>query len=216
MKIDTGFYSRKEEWLNTFSHGLGLVLGLIFLFTLLVKGKNDPNKLISFTVYGIGLITMFLASTLYHGVRREGLKKLLRFFDHIAIYICIASTYTPIAFLILSKKIGLLVLAIVWLMASFGIVMKFVEFTRGSSKFFEIGSLCLYISMGWIALVLIRSILRVAGLGFFLYILLGGIFYTLGIYFFRSQHIKYNHAIWHLFILAGAFTMFMGIYIYLA
>ena len=112
-------YSKEEEFLNSFSHGIGVALGIVFLSILLYRGfvSRDLIKIVGFSIYGIGLIGMFLSSTLYHGVQNKKVKKVLRIFDHCAIFLCIAGTYTPIALLGFDKKLGTIVLSVIWSIA---------------------------------------------------------------------------------------------------
>ena len=216
--IKIGFYSKKEEFFNCLSHAIGVVLSIIFMALLVYKGILDrsPKKVIGFSIYGLGLISMFLASSLYHGAKSENTKKILRVFDHSAIFLCIAATYTPIALLVFNNKLAIIVLSIVWSIAILGIGIKIISSIRGNFHKYNYLSLIMYLIMGWLAIFLIRKIIKTVGLNFFLYLLTGGLFYSVGVFFYKNKKIKYNHAIWHLFILAGSISMFLGIYKYLA
>lgn len=210
-------YSKKEELLNTITHGLGLVLSVISLIYLINKSiiENNVMKIVGFSIYGICLSMMFLSSTLYHGVENKKIKKYLRLCDHCAIFLCIAGTYTPIALLAYKNKMGFLMLSVIWILAIFGISLKLFSFKNNKFSGTEKMSLALYVLMGWISILFIKDIILNIGIQFFIYILFGGVMYSIGVYFYKNKKIKYNHTIWHLFILAGAMSMNIGIIKYL-
>lgn len=206
-------YTKKEEVLNTITHALGMVLSIISLVYLIYKSIMEGSmvKVVGFSVYGICLTTMFLSSTLYHGIPNKGVKKYLRLLDHCAIFLCIAGTYTPIALLVYQDKMSFIMLTLIWVLAVFGIGLKIYSFAKDKFAKTEKASLILYVLMGWISLFFIKDMILNIGLNFFIYILIGGIMYSVGVYFYKNKKIKYNHAIWHLFILAGAMSMNIGI-----
>lgn len=208
-------YTKKEEIANGITHGLGVLLGIAALVVLLVLSikKGDTLSIVAFSVYGACFILMYLSSTLYHSITNEKAKKILRVFDHSSIFLFIAGTYTPITLLSMSGGLRLGILIAVWSIAIFGVAFKIITF--GQFDRFKALSLILYIGMGWIAVFTIKPIIRMTSLGFFLWILGGGLFYTLGTIFYSIKRIPYNHAIWHLFVLAASITHFVGILIYL-
>lgn len=208
-------YTKKEEIANGITHGLGVLLGIAALVVLLVLSikKGDTLSIVAFSVYGACFILMYLSSTLYHSITNEKAKKILRVFDHSSIFLFIAGTYTPITLLSMSGGLRLGILIAVWSIAIFGVAFKIITF--GQFDRFKALSLILYIGMGWIAVLTIKPIIRMTSLGFFLWILGGGLFYTLGTIFYSIKRIPYNHAIWHLFVLAASITHFVGILIYL-
>ncbi len=206
-------YTKKEEFLNTITHALGIVLSLVSLIYLIYKAVVDKSviRLVGFSVYGICLTLMFLSSTLYHGIRNERVKKYLRLLDHCAIFLCIAGTYTPIALLSFKSNLGFVMLTLVWILAISGIVMKVYTFFKSKFNKMEVASLVLYLLMGWISVFFIKEMIINIGLKFFSYILLGGIFYSVGVFFYSNKKIKFNHFIWHIFILLGSMSMNIGI-----
>ena len=189
-----------EEKLNTYSHGLGILWALYGLFYFLGTPWMDGFQL-PILVYSFSLILLFTASTAYHAVDDPALKKRLRILDHISIYYLIAGTYTAVCATVLKDSKGGLLLVLVWAIATFGTILKL--FFTGK---FEIFSLVLYGVMGWLVVIdfeFLRQSLSSTGL---LYLGLGGFFYTIGIVFYASKKIPFNHFIWHLFVLAGAIS----------
>lgn len=208
-------YTRVEELLNGITHGIGIIFGIVALTMLLyVSIKNyNVSKIASFSIYGACIIMMFTFSTLYHGITRDKVKKILRVFDHSSIFLFIAGTYTPVVVLTLEGYFKVGILIAIWTIALGGIIFK--VFTYGKFDKFKLISLSLYIGMGWIAIIPIRMIIQATSINFFIWILAGGLLYTLGTIFYSIKKIPYNHAIWHLFVLAASITHFLGIYIHL-
>lgn len=199
-----------EEKYNVISHALGSLMALLGLFLLLLNNA-DKTAFAAFSIvlYGITLVFMFSASTLYHSVSKTALKNKLRIADHISIYYLIAGTYTPVALILLLDTTGWLLFTIVWAIAGFGTVLKL--FFTGK---FEAISLVLYAIMGWLIIFDLDNLrLVVSEKGLFV-LFLGGLFYTLGIIFYAVKKIPYNHFVWHLFVLAGAFCHWFFIFKY--
>lgn len=192
----------KEEKLNTISHALGIILGLIgFIVLYQINDGHNSYGLFSIVVYSFTFVLLFTASTLYHLVRDPNMKNRLRILDHISIYFLIAGTYTPVALLMLEKGNGWLLFYTVWGIAALGTLMKL--FYTGKYEFI---SLLLYLVMGWLIVLDLDNLLNnttTIGLGT---LFLGGAFYTLGIIFYAIERIPYNHFIWHLFVLGGAIS----------
>lgn len=209
-------YSKIEELLNSITHGIGVVFGVVALTILLILSikKEDVPSIVSFSIYGACIILMFLASTLYHSFTIEKVKKILRVFDHSAIFLFIAGSYTPIVLLTLTGKFRIFMLVAVWAIALSGVLFKI--FTYGKFDKYTIISLIIYIGMGWIALIPIKAIIDATSINFFYWILAGGLLYTLGTIFYKNKRIPFNHAIWHVFVLAASVTHFLGIVFYLA
>ena len=209
-------YTLKEEIANGITHGLGVIFGIVALTILLVFSikKGEPLSIVSFSIYGACIILMFLSSTLYHSIPNENIKKILRVFDHSSIYLFIAGTYTPIALLTMDGYIRIGVLVAVWSIALFGIIFKITTYKK-MDKFKKI-SLGLYLGMGWIAVFTVKPIIQTASLKFFIWILIGGLIYTLGTIFYSMKKIPYSHAIWHVFVLGASVVHFLGIFLYLA
>lgn len=207
----TNTYSPEEERLNILSHGLGLVLSVIGVALLLVKAVqlNSVQIFVAYLVYGIGITTMFLASTLYHSSTEPKLRQRLNVFDHSAIYLTIAGSYTPICLMILPPLWGIPVLITVWLIALGGITLKF--FFIGSSPKL---STVMYVLMGWVVVVALKPLISSMETAGLIWLLAGGLSYTVGAVLYQFEKIKFNHAIFHLFVLIGAACHYMVIYSY--
>ncbi|HHX67392.1 MAG: hemolysin III family protein [Miniphocaeibacter sp.] len=206
--------STKIEIANAITHGLGVILGILFLLLLVIPSAKEGNalKVTAFSIYGACFITMFLSSTIYHSITNEKAKKVLRVLDHSSIYLFIAGTYIPIILLVLKGPLRIILLILISVLALTGIFYKI--FTYGKYDKYKRLSTILYIAMGWIAVFFIKPIINSTSLMFFFWILLGGLLYSGGTYFYKSDS-KYAHVIWHLFVLAAAVTQFIAIYFYL-
>lgn len=203
----------REEIANSISHGLGLVLALVAFPILVVSAMRvgDMRFLFGVSVFGATMVLLYLASTLYHSVTHEAAKHWCRLFDHSAIFLLIAGSYTPFALGVLRGPWGWSLLAAVWTLAIVGITLKIIARTRHSRI-----SIVLYLLMGWLAVVAVNPILLlVPGPGILL-ILAGGIAYTGGLAFFAAHRIRYNHFIWHLFVIAGTICHFLAVLWYAA
>jgi hemolysin III len=212
MKTEIPPLSLGEEIANSISHGLGLVLALIAAPFLLVSAirAGSFGFIVGAGVFGVTMILLYLASTLYHSLTHEGAKRLFRLFDHCAIFFLIAGTYTPFALGVLRGPWGWTLLVIVWTLAITGITLKAIKGTHHSWI-----SIALYVVMGWLAVVAIKPILALVPLPGILLILAGGIAYTGGLAFFAGQR-KYSHFIWHLFVIAGTTCHFFAVLWYAA
>lgn len=208
-------YTVKEEIANSITHGLGVIFGIVSLIVLLVLSikKGSTVSIVAFSIYGACLILMYLSSTLYHVVSNEKAKGILRVFDHSSIFLFIAGTYTPIAVLTMSGGLRTGILIAVWSIAVLGVLFKIFTFNKFDK--YKALSLSIYIGMGWIAVFTIKPIIQMTSIGFFMWVLAGGLIYTLGTIFYSNKKIPYNHAIWHLFVLAASIAHFVGILIHL-
>ena len=202
MRSQTNF----EEQLNTYTHAIGAVLGIAGLVLLIVMQANEPWSLFSVLVYGISIIILFTASTLYHAARTERRKHYFRVLDHISIYLLIAGTYTPVLLLLLAHSKGWLLFWIVWAIAAFGVFLKLFFTGR-----FEVFSTLLYLVMGWLIVFDYSTLSSVMDANGLLLLFAGGLAYTVGIVFYAISKIPYNHVIWHVFVLAGAICHFFMI-----
>ena len=203
MKIQT----KLEEQLNAMSHAIGALLGIAGLVLLIVSNTDKSNwSLFSVIVYGISIIVLFTASTLYHAIRGEKRKHYFRIVDHIGIYFLIAGTYTPVLLITLEHSLGWTLFWVIWGIASFGVVLKL--FFTGQ---FEVLSTLLYLVMGWLIVFDFSNLSEAIGSDGVLWFFAGGMFYTVGILFYALQRIPYNHVIWHMFVLAGAICHFFMI-----
>lgn len=209
-------YTFKEELANSITHGLGVLFGIVSLIVLLFISikKQSVVSIVAFSIYGACLILMYLSSTLYHSIPHEKAKQILRVFDHSSIFLFIAGTYTPIALLTMTGRLRVGVLVAMWGIAVSGVLFKI--FTFGKFDKFKAVSLGIYIGMGWLTVLTIKPIIQMTSIGFFMWVLAGGLIYTLGTIFYSMKRIPYNHAIWHLFVLAASVAHFVGILIYLA
>jgi hemolysin III len=200
---------KKEEILNTGSHALGVLLGIVGTFLLLQQ--NTDKSAFAFTgivIYSFSIVLLYTASTAYHAIANPTLKKKFRILDHISIYFLIAGTYTPVALITLIDGNGWLIFYIVWGIALLGTILKL--FFTGK---YEILSLLLYLIMGWLIVFDIQNLLSsTSSLGISL-LMLGGAFYTVGILFYAIRKIPYNHFIWHLFVLGGSISHWLFVYI---
>ena len=203
----------REEIANTISHGLGLVLALVALPVLVMSAMRagDVRFLVGVSVFGATVVLLYLASTLYHSTTHEAAKRMFRLFDHTAIFLLIAGTYTPFALGVLRGPWGWSMLAAVWTLAIVGIVLKVIARTRQSRI-----SIVLYVVMGWMAIVAVKPMFALIPMPGILLIFAGGIAYTGGLAFFAAQRIRYNHFIWHLFVIAGTICHFFAVLWYAA
>ncbi|AUP81122.1 PAQR family membrane homeostasis protein TrhA [Flavivirga eckloniae] len=206
MRIQTPF----EEKLNATTHALGALLGISALILLIVfDNKKTDWSLFSVIIYGISIIELFTASTLYHAVKGERQKHYFRIADHISIYLLIAGTYTPVLLIALEASLGWTLFWVVWGIAAFGVVLKLFFTGR-----FEVFSTILYLVMGWLIVFDFTNLSANIGSNGILLLFGGGLSYTLGIVFYAIEKIPFNHVIWHLFVLAGAIFHFFMIFFY--
>ncbi len=201
--------TRLEEQLNTFTHAVGAFLGIAGLVILLVKQNGSPWSLFSVLIYGISVIILFTASTLYHAAKTERRKHYFRIVDHVSIYLLIAGTYTPVLLLMLASSKGWPLFWAVWGIAAFGVVLKLFFTGR-----FEIFSTLLYLVMGWLIVFDFNMLVNTMDSGGLLLLMAGGLAYTVGIVFYAIRKIPFNHVIWHVFVLAGAICHYLMILLY--
>ena len=203
----------REEIANSISHGLGLVLALVAVPVLVLSAMRagDVRFVIGVSVFGATMILLYLASTLYHSVTHDAAKQMFRLFDHTAIFLLIAGSYTPFALGVLRGPWGWSMLAAVWTLAIVGITLKIIARTRQSRI-----SIVLYVLMGWLAVIATKPILELIPPPGILLILAGGIAYTGGLAFFAAHRIRYNHFIWHLFVIAGTICHYFAVLWYAA
>ena len=166
--------------------------------------EKIPLQFISYLIYCFGLLTLYLASTLYHSAKDPKWQKRLNIFDHSAIYLLIAGTYTPIALLTMKGTWGMVIFCTVWVLATIGIVLK-LYFTGRYSKI----STATYVLMGWVIVIAIKPLINCMATQGLLWLLAGGIFYTLGAALYQRKSMKYNHAIFHVFVLLGSFCHYI-------
>src|SRR5215216_131086 len=200
-----------EELANGITHGIGLALSIVGLAILLILSITNGSgwHIAGCTTFGVTLVLLYAASTLYHSFRVPHLKRLLKILDHAAIYLLIAGTYTPFTLVNLRGFWGWTLFALVWSLSIFGILWKVFHVDR-----FQIVSTLIYIVMGWIVIIAIKPVLAAVPLSGILWLLAGGMFYTVGVLFFAWKRIPYNHAIWHLFVMAGSICHYFAVLFY--
>lgn len=210
-KTNIQFYSPTEEKLNIWSHAFGIFLSIIALVLLIIKAVQQDNiwMMISFPIFGVSLILLYLASTLYHASKEPQKRFKLKVFDHAAIYVLIAGSYTPFTLVSLNGETGWLIFSMVWVMAFTGIILKL--FFTGK---FKIVSTAMYVLMGWLIVFYFQDLTASLHEKGVFYLILGGISYTIGAILYSIKKIKFNHAIFHFFVLAGSFCHFLSIYLY--
>jgi hemolysin III len=204
-------YPPLEEKINVLSHAIGLFFSVVALVLLVVKASYNGSvwHVVSFSIFGSSLILLYAASTFYHSAKKPILRKRLNIFDHASIYILIAGTYTPFALVTLNGTIGWVIFGITWGIALTGVILK-LYFT---GKYDRISTIA-YVLMGWIIVFAINPLLNnlsPEGIG---WLLAGGVAYTIGAILYSIKKIKFNHAIFHLFVLIGSFCHFITIYFY--
>lgn len=211
MKENLTYYNSTEEKINVYTHAFGLVLSVIALVLLVLKANSIGNiwHLISFTVFGISLIVLYAASTFYHAAKEPKKRKTLNIFDHASIYVLIAGTYTPFTLVTLHGKIGWWIFGVNWSLALIGIILK-LFFTGRYDKL----STIMYVLMGWLVILVIKPVANTLGPAGTSWLIIGGISYTIGAVLYSIPKVKYNHAIFHVFVLIGSFAHFMAIYNY--
>ncbi|WP_105902932.1 PAQR family membrane homeostasis protein TrhA [Vibrio gangliei] len=205
-------YTIREEVANSISHGLGVIFGIVALVVLLLKAANfgaDTLTYVSMSIYGASVIVLFLASTLYHAIPHPPAKRWLKTLDHSAIYFLIAGSYTPFLLVGLRTNLAIGLMVVIWLIAILGVIMKVAFVYR-----FKAFSLISYLIMGWLSLVVVYQLVAHLDIRAVVWLVAGGLIYSLGVIFYTVKRIPYNHAIWHLFVLAGCVCHFIGIYFY--
>ena len=204
-------YTIGEEIFNSVTHGVGVLIAIAFMVLLIIKSQGNTPLIIANIIYGVSLMLMFLFSTLYHAITNTKAKKVLRYFDHSAIFICIAGTFTPIIVRVLqgAQRVGFLVA--VWLIALVGIILKIIIFRKNLQEKYKKQSLILYVVMGWMSVLLMKKVIQISGMLSFILILSGGVLYSIGVYFYAKKR-KYFHSIWHIFIILASVAQFFGIY----
>ncbi len=198
-----------EEFANAITHGIGLGLAIAALVVLVVYAnlRGDIWHLAGFAVFGLTLITLYLASTIYHSFPDGKWKKTLRIIDHASIFLLIAGTYTPVTLTAMRGPWGWTIFGIVWAIALLGILLKI--FFMNKLKYL---SLILYIAMGWLIVIAIRPLIESVGTTSLIFLVAGGLFYTLGTIFYAWKNLPYNHAIWHMFVLGGSISHFFAVF----
>lgn len=208
--------TREEEFANVITHGAGMLLGLLAFLLLMIKAlhNGDPWIIFSFFIYSFSMLSSYLTSTFYHASRRARQKRLLRRFDHAAIFLHIAGTYTPFTLIILRNEgyWGWILFVIVWTAAFVGVWISFRRMKKKSS----LKTVC-YLLMGWVVVIAFKPLIdvcqRTDSMPVLYWLVAGGLFYTAGTVFFFLDKYRYMHPMWHLFVLGGTVCHFMAIYL---
>lgn len=205
------YYPPAEERINIASHALGLALSLVALILLVARAAIYGNAwhIISFSIFGLSLVMLYTASTVYHSSKDPKLRTRLRIVDHASIYILIAGTYTPFTLVTLNGETGWWIFGITWGLALTGIILKLFFTGR-----FEIVSTLMYVFMGWVIVFAIEPLVNNFSAEGIAWLVAGGVAYTLGAILYGVRIMKYNHATFHLFVLLGSAMHFVSVFFY--
>ena len=207
----TARYSRREDIANSITHGIGFLLSVVGLWLLVTisRTNGDAWHVFSCIIYGTTLICLFTASTLYHSIHPPKFKPFLRTLDHSTIFLLIAGTYTPFTLVTLRGPWGWSIFSIIWALAVFGIIFQKAMLRKGPMV-----SVGFYLLMGWVVVAAVKPMLSLVAPGGLILLLLGGLSYTIGVVFYAWKRMPYNHAVWHLFVLAGSACHFFAVLLY--
>lgn len=211
MKSIENTYPPKEEKFNIWSHFIGFILSIAALVVLVVKSSLFGNvwHIVSYSIYGASLILLYLASTLYHKSKKPKIRARLNIFDHAAIYVLIAGTYTPFTLVTLNGTTGWILFGMTWGTAILGVIFK-LFFTGKYDRL----STIMYVVMGWMVIFAIKPLIENLSTQGLVWLSLGGIFYTVGAVFYSREKLAFNHAIFHVFVLLGSISHFVSIFFY--
>lgn len=204
-------YSLKEEIANTTTHGIGALLSIAALVLLIVFSSINGTAwhIVSCTIFGVSITLLYTASTLYHLVTTPRMKKFFRTLDHSSIFLLIAGTYTPFTLVSLNGSLGWTIFGLVWGIAIVGAILE----TMTQQRFPKL-SLCLYLGLGWLIIFAIKPIFANVDTGGIILLIGGGLSYSLGVIFYMWKSLIFNHAIWHVFVLAGTVLHFFSVFFY--
>jgi len=205
-------YSHIEESLNIWSHFSGAIMGVVGLVLLIAKGivLNSPIHVVSYSIYGVSMVVLFLASTLYHSTKEPKKKAQLNIFDHVAIYFLIAGSYTPFTLIGMKGAWGWSIFGVAWGIGIAGMILKLFFTGR-----FKLLSTISYVAMGWVVVIAIKPLMKSLSTDALFWLATGGVFYTVGAVLYLIKKIPYNHAIFHFFVLAGAISHYISVYFFL-
>lgn len=208
MTISTHEYTVLEEVLHAVTHGVGVVLSILGLSWMLYLsvGAEDPWRIVASSIYGATLITLFLASTVYHSMYASRHREIFKLLDHCAIYLLIAGTYTPFLLVAMRSNTGWWLFGTVWALATAGIIKKLWFRHR-----FPRIALASYLAMGWLAVVAAPQLAEAIGANGMAWLVAGGVLYTVGAVFYVARKVPFNHTVWHVFVLGGGLCHFLGI-----
>jgi hemolysin III len=204
-------YARGEEIAHSVTHGVGAALALVGLVLLVLRAVDtgDALRVVSFTLFGASLVLLYTISCIYHALIPRTAKRVFRSLDHSAIYVLIAGSYTPYLLVSLGGRWGWSLFGVVWGLAVLGIVFKALWAGR-----FRVVSTLLYLGMGWLCVVAVKPLLAAVPAAGLWWLLAGGLFYTFGTVFYLWKRLRWHHAVWHLFVMAGSFCHWVSVYRY--
>ncbi len=204
-------YTLGEDLANAISHGIGACLSVAALVLCVVQAARHGTAagVVGASIYGATLIVLYTMSTLYHAITNQSARKVLRVFDHVSIYLLIAGTYTPITLVTIRGAMGWVIFGVVWGMAVLGIVLNSVSIEK-----FKKFSIVSYIMIGWAVVIGMRQVIENMPKNGLVFLVIGGVLYTVGIIFYALKKVKYMHSVWHLFVLAGSIMHFFCVYLY--
>ena len=210
-KEDINHYSPIEEKINIISHAVGFVLSIVALVFLVRYASIYGNAwhIVSFSIFGVSLMVLYASSTVYHSAKNPQFRRKMRIVDHASIYILIAGTYTPFTLVTLHGVTGWVLFGVTWGMAVTGIILKFFH----TGKYDSISTL-MYVFMGWIIVFAIKPLINNLSSEGLFWLVAGGMAYTTGAILYSINKIKFNHAIFHLFVLIGSVCHFISVYFY--
>lgn len=211
MVVDARYYTKREEMLNVLTHGFGFLLSVVALVVLVFYASlnGDVWDIVSMAIYGSSLVILYFSSTAFHLIQNQKTRNRLNVLDHASIFLLIAGTYTPFVLVTLRGPWGWSIFGVVWGLAIAGIILKFFFTGR-----FNLLSTILYVAMGWVIVIAIKPLYEALPLEGLLWLFGGGLFYTFGSIFFLINKIPYNHAIFHVFVLAGSVCHFIAVFFY--
>lgn len=208
VKAEYRTLSIGEEIFNSITHGIGTLLSIAALVILVVIAsvKGNAWHIVSFSIFGTTLVLLYLSSTLYHSFTKEKIKNLFARFDHAAIFLLIAGTYTPLLLTVIRGTLGWVLFGIIWGVAITGVVVRSIYLTK-----FRKLMVGVYVAMGWMFIFAVIPLINNLSGTSLTFLFLGGGFYSLGVIFYVWRNLKYGHGIWHLFVLAGSIMHFFSI-----
>ena len=211
MKDKLTYYNSKEERLNIITHGIGLLLSIAALVLLVVNAARYGTiwHITSFAIFGASLIVLYAASTFYHYAKNPDLRIKLNILDHAAIYVLIAGTYTPFTLVVLKGWVGWTIFGVSWGLALIGIIFKVFYF----GKYDRISTIA-YVLMGWVIIFAIKPLINGLPLKGLLWLFGGGLAYSFGALLYSFKNLRFNHALFHVFVLLGSFCHFMAVFFY--
>jgi hemolysin III len=210
-EIVSKYYSPAEENTNIISHAVGFALSILATVLLVVHAAKfgTAKHIVSFAVFGVSLMVLYAASTLYHSAKILARRNRLKIFDHAAIYVLIAGTYTPFTLVTLTGTTGWVIFGIAWGAALVGVVLKLFFTGR-----FSIASTVMYVLMGWVVVFAIKPLINALPAEGLFWLFAGGVAYTVGAILYSIKKIPFNHAIFHILVLVGSFCHFISIFYY--